>query len=487
MPVADPTRENQLLRSVDWRFLVPIEGRPRALMPASGELAEALALVADQALGQGDADLVVIEGTDAEQLARAKEALSPDGHLVCAWPGGGRTRIGGLERKLAAAGFAAPALYAPGPAYAPTPEYWLPLRSPAAVAHLFSQRPATSRRERLDRALGRLFARLGYAAVTIAVAPLADATPATADADLLRSTVPWALLTHGSSVDSKAVGLPFPPGLREPEVAAKIGRLPDADESIAREEEALTRLAAERPDLPGVPRVRASGRRAGRRVLIQDAMDGRPLAHDLDATTLQPIAGEMTDWLVRLAGNPAPQPPATWRERLIDAPLDELERDHAAVLPTDFIARARHALAGIGELPLVWEHRDLGHWNVVVPPAGGLAIFDWEHSEPRGLPALDLTWFLLSTGFTIAGAWDEAAVLRVHGQMLDPATELGAVSVAAFADYAARTGTDPDQLPRLRLLSWIVQGLLFLRRSPGGGGLFVPLATRELELIESTR
>jgi aminoglycoside phosphotransferase (APT) family kinase protein len=35
------------------------------------------------------------------------------------------------------------------------------------------------------------------------------------------------------------------------------------------------------------------------------------------------------------------------------------------------------------------EQRDFGPWNLLVTPAGQIAVLDWESAEVDGLPALD--------------------------------------------------------------------------------------------------
>ncbi len=102
------------------------------------------------------------------------------------------------------------------------------------------------------------------------------------------------------------------------------------------------------------------------------------------------VAPKVTHWLIALAGEPDPPPATTWEERLVFAPIEELERDFADLIPADFGERARRALAGFGDLPLVWEHRDFGPWNVVLEENGEPAAIDWEDAEPQGLPGLDL-------------------------------------------------------------------------------------------------
>src|SRR5205085_2711913 len=60
-------------------------------------------------------------------------------------------------------------------------------------------------------------------------------------------------------------------------------------------------------------------------------------------------------------------------------------------------------LAGM-ELPVVWLHGDFKVENLVVDARTSRlsGVIDWEHSEPEGLPFLDL-WYLLFYNRAIRG------------------------------------------------------------------------------------
>lgn len=492
MPETDPrARENLLLRLVDWRFLLRLEGTPRALVLLSGDLADALALVTEPTEdGEGAADLAVIDAPTEANLVAARRALRPGGQLACVWPRPGWTSVRGLRKKLTEAGFSAPRLHTFGPAYAETPAYWLPLDSAAAMRHVFSQRPPRSMRERLNRRLNWIAWSIGYAAPAIAIASVSDTSPRVPpDEDALSGTAPWALLTHGDSVDSAVAGLPFPDGARRPEVVAKVGRTSASDGALEREAELLLRLQRDRPTLSGVPWTRTRGHRAGRSVIVQNALDGVPLERSLKPSTFDRIALEMTDWLIELAGMPVPEPMTSWGGRLVDGPIAALPTIGHAPQARDLATRARAALSDLPDLPLVWEHRDLGHWNVVVPDAGGFAVFDWEFAEPRGLPALDLTWFLVSSALSIdgeaGGGLDRTRTVARYERLLDPDTAIGGAIAAAIGKYASTLGVGLDLLPRLRLLCWIVLAVNLDEHQPERPNIFLDFMAFELDRIEA--
>jgi hypothetical protein len=497
-------RLNRLLRQVDWRFLLRQEERPRALDLSDGEISEALRLVSEPApRAAAGADLVVLGFPGREELRIARESLRPGGEVVCLWQ---RPRPNGVRRaraRLARAGFSGTQVYWPGPRSAEAPEFWLPIEVGAAVEQVFSARPVHSRKEAALRLAWRLAARSGTLAPICVVAGLGEApegaTASEALGQALPATAPWLLLTGGGESDNKVVGVPFPDGGSGPGLVAKFARAAKAEAALEREAELLRRLESERADLDGFPRLRASGRRAGERFIVQEAMLGRSLGASPSRSWLAEIAPELTSWLIELAGKPLPQPASGWRRRLIVDPLDELERDFGELIPAGMPARARRALADLGDLPLVWEHRDLGPWNVVIGEAGKPAAIDWEDAEPEGLPGLDLIYLLASTTLLIDGALDDTTradpILASYGRLLDPGTEQGGIAAACFDAYRAHLSIGADDFRRLRLVCWIVQLLIALRRlappTPGatsspGGSFFTHLVEDELDRLEGS-
>jgi hypothetical protein len=491
-PAASSPR-NELLRQVDWRFLLRQPDVPRALDLTSGR--HPLALVGETASGEpGSADLVLLGRPTRRGLRRAREALRPGGEVVCLWrlpmPAGAQWARRLIER----AGFAAVRLYWPGPRPYRTPhKFWLPLDSPAAADYVLAQRPAQSRAKAALRPLWRGAARGGLLAPLCAVAQVPDGTGGDQLDALLPADPSWALLTGGQRSVNKVVGLPFGEGQSEPPLVVKFARVPEADAALEREAEVLSLLERERPGLSGVPRLAAQGRRAGRRALAQSALHGQRLATVLTPENFGDHALRVTRWLVELAGDGPPQPAAGWWPRLVGEPLQALERSFATELPPGAAKRARRLLEGLGDLPLVPEHRGCSPGNVVLTAGADPAVFDWEAAEPRGLPGCDLVYFLARAAFQMEGAHSPARAREAYARLLDPATAHGRVAAACLDEYAVRLNLDQEAMRRLRLLCWIVRCRIEHGRSAvdcgnGDGDVMTQVSLRliEVELRRTT-
>lgn len=482
---------NELLRRVDWRFLLGQSGAPRLLDRCGGPFSPALELIGEVVSG-GEVDLVVLGFPTRRELRSARRSLRPGGRVVCLWQ---RPLPQGTQRaraRLRRAGFLDPSFHWPGPRGAASPRFWLPLDSAAAIAHAQAQEPVHSRREAALRLAWRGAVRTGALAPICAIARSPEGPNADGD-DPIATALPdarhWLLLTGGEESDNKVVGLPFPERGSAPALVAKFGRVGKADAALDREAEVLSDLERELPGVPGVPRLRASGTSAGARAVLQDAMLGSPLGSELHRAGFASLAPALTEWLVSLAGNPPLQAPSDWWRQLVGDPVDELEADHGGLLPDGFASRARSALAGLGAMPLVWEHRDLGPWNVVIRAAGPAAI-DWEDAEPRGLPGLDLAYLLATSALLVEGSLDDVSdtnrIVERYERLLDPGTETGRVVARSFATYRERLGIGEADFQRLRLLCWIVQALIALRRQPEPTYL-THLAAVELRRLEVPR
>jgi hypothetical protein len=494
-PPEPPTEPqlNRLLRQVDWRFLLHCRDLPRVADLTSGRYATALELIAaETAATPGTADLAVIGFPTSASLRAALEALRPGGEVVSIWrmprPGGaGRARA-----RLRGAGFADVRAYWPGPVPHRPPQFWLPLDSRDAKRFLLAERPARNPLQAALRLLWGLAARAGLLVPACAVAR-APGDPGAAEArserDALFSDTPsWLLLTGGKRSINKVVGVPFPNGGPQQASVVKFARTAEADAPLDREAEALRLIERSRPAVSGVPRLLAGGRRAGRRALAETAIHGGQLIAELSPATFADLASRVTAWLVELAGDQQPRPREEWWERLVGEPLTAFERDFGPVAEPGTAARARGLLGDLGDLPLVPEHRDCSPWNIVITADGRPALLDWESAEPRGLPGLDLAYFLANAGFVMEGALESGRTRDSLRRLLDAQTGHGRVAARCVDEYCAALGLDPDAFARLRLLAWIVHSLSDFRHlAMEAAGRPTPRALREslyLGLIE---
>lgn len=449
---------NELLRRVDWRFLLRSGKAPTVADMTAGKTSLAVHLIAAQEQPlPGDADLATIGYPTRLALRGAIESVRPGGEIACLWR---LPRLAGPRRaaaRLRGAGLEDVRILWPGPTPFRPPQFWLPLESPVATERLLASRPPRSVLHAILRPLWRAAVRTGL----LAPICLIGKTPGGSEGDGLDTTDTafdrggGLLLTGGRRSINKAVGISLD-SAGEPAAVVKFARVPAADEALEREAAALRAIEAERPGLPGVPRVLAEGRRAGRRALAESAVEGTPLIERLSPASFEELAGSVTAWLIALAQDGEPQAPAEWRERLVGERLRRCEREFGAVLPAGALERLENTFAALGPLPIVPEHRDCSPWNVVLGADDAPGLHDWESAEPRGLPGLDLAYFLANCAFVLDGAIESGRTRESYERLRDPSTPVGATAARCEHEYREAFEIDAGDFARLRLLAWLV-------------------------------
>lgn len=429
---------NDLLRRVDWRFLVQHEGEPAATEP----------------------EVVMLVNPDRRALTAAAATLPPGGTLYAEWY---RPQLGGMQRlgrRLAAAGLEDVRWYWPWPRPSRRPVFWLPVDSPEALAYFLAQRRrAAPLRRRILAGVWPWALRLRLLVPLCAVARKpggdADAVENAVREHSNGGAISWILLSGGRRTINKVVGLPVVHEAGQPELVVKFARTAAEEEPLRHESRVLQVLAAARPELAGVPRALFLERRGGRLALGETALEGEPLIWRLTRDRFDQLGASLTEWLVGLAGTGEPLPRHEWHARLVEKPLELFARNYATVVAPEEIDRARAALASLDSLPLVPEQRDCAPWNVLLAD-DRVSVADWESAEPNGLPALDLVYFLTNAALLVAGVLDKGPVAPWYTDSLAPDSDIGRTVARCEAVYCERVGIDAELLPSLRLLCWTI-------------------------------
>jgi hypothetical protein len=476
-PETPEQKRNTRLRRADWRFLLPSPRPHRALCRGAASLADAVASIADEVIADAaghDCDLVVAEDPDARTLTELRNALRPGGTCYTEW----HPRIGGarlVERALREAGFDEITCYRRWPVTAALPLFWIPLGSPGAAAYVRSRgRLRGGRLRRLLMATRRrvhdlLRGRIGSPICAIARCSAAPLSAGGGPLAWLREG--WAewglgsaphrlstlLVTGGPRSVSKVVLLGFVEPSSVPVIAVKAPRVDEAAPGVRREGVALARLAARRSGgVPGVPRLLSRREIDGVPLLVETAIWGRPLESLLTRRNHGAWSMKVADWLAGLVQGEAVLPAPYWREAIVEPMLSRFLEVFERVVDPSLLREGVAIVREIGVLPAVPEQRDFGAWNVLVTPAGDLAVLDWESAEVDGLPVLDLLYYLAYASFSVDRARDRDSRVASFRRSLDPSTQTGAVRRDCLARYLDALGLHSAQLASLRALVWLI-------------------------------
>jgi hypothetical protein len=250
-----------------------------------------------------------------------------------------------------------------------------------------------------------------------------------------------------------------------PALVVKLSRIPGDDAGIEQEARNLRLLGLALGDGEArVPRLLLLDRWSGRRLLVEEALDGEPLSPS------EPFEHAVADglrWLqVATAPSGVRRMVGTRYAGLVAEPLGLASR----VLATagedagrlySIAHRTLSVLRGV-PLPLVFEHGDLEYRNVIRLRRGGIGVVDWEFGRPDGVPLSDLIFFLSFAAE--ASARPQLSPMAVVEGLMAP----GSWGRDTLEDFARGLNVPPRLVPPLIVLSWTRQlATLSLRLVPG--------------------
>ncbi len=499
----------RLARRLDWRFLLPEPALGDVLLVgrSDSELEAALAArarsvrVLDPAsrgdgLPERSADLaVIVGGVPASVLRRVQQALRPGGWIVAevrgiaGWrpsqvrgaalgePHRMARRLGAVTRSPVAAWLAVPSH---GSATA-----LLPADDPAALAayarrRLGSLGPIAAPIATAAARLG-LATPLGPASILLARTPPAAGAPGALPGEDRLAARSWlaacidaasasrrpegrtqgarlVVLTPRFRASAHVVALATLPGAPGPgpHVVLKAARLVGGGRDLAAEAEALRRVEASLGAAGAAPVLLGSDQHGDPAYLVETGLVGPaldPAAVRRDparaARAIAQLAARIPPGSVDGAADPRVQTVG----RLV-GPALAIVRERAGASLRDLVEATERTLEPDmdGLLPVVVEHGDLAHPNLIRVGDGMLGAVDWERSRPDGLPLHDLVTGLAYVTAAARGATrpvDIATAFRAAVEGPDPwirdviDAELG------------RLGIRPDLRGALLLAPWL--------------------------------
>lgn len=270
------------------------------------------------------------------------------------------------------------------------------------------------------------------------------------------------LITPRFHASSHVVFLVLPEDRPEPILVAKVPRLAGAGETLEREVANLQAVQASRDGgFNSIPRVIAFEKRWERPILVETALIGQPLDPPTVRDDTAGACQTMTDWLsdVQLASRGSATSDPGWFERLIAIPLSHLEKSlNLSNGEGKLLARTWRLAETIRDidLPLVVEHGDLSHPNLILRKDGdragyGAGVVDWELADLQGLPACDLFFFLTYVAFALHGARENGRYVRAFHRAYFGSE---AWVYPYVRKYAERIGLSPQALKPLFVLTW---------------------------------
>jgi len=278
----------------------------------------------------------------------------------------------------------------------------------------------------------------------------------------------WVLLAPGDYATQKVLLVLLDPGGDRPRTIVKISANVAHRGRLRAETEALTRLASLEAAAGRIPVVEFAGEHAGREVVGERWIAGRPFEAVASVAADSPQYTAASGWLASLAT-------ATVRQRDagdVGAALRDLFDRFSAVAPLpsgELGALAGHVRtieAHDGTVPTVFQHGDPGTWNLVLDDADRVVFLDWEAAEPDGVPLWDLFHLQRSFG-ALSAQRDGLRGIDAGLRHLAAPSPLQDRFAAEIGEQARAIGLAPGLVAPLFFTCWMHRALKEVtRRTP---------------------
>lgn len=307
------------------------------------------------------------------------------------------------------------------------------------------------------------------------------ALAATAGLDLTHYR--WLLSAKGEYSTRKVLFFLMAPGAETPTYIVKMTRSAAFNYRLENEYAALTALYDQGLGNPQtLPKPLFAGRHADLSIVGESIITGEPFAQRTQRNATCPALHAAIQYLVNLGTATADHTVASAPEvaqalqRLFTQfqAIYQLSPAHHAFLAAQIEQVARSS----APVPLVFQHGDPGPWNMLVTPAGQVALLDWEAAETQGIPLWDLFYFLRSYALDCARAQGINDGLRGFQSQFLADTPLSNLIITTISRYTQAIGLPASLIGPLFYTCWMHRALKEATRLPVDqleGGRFVNL------------
>jgi len=249
----------------------------------------------------------------------------------------------------------------------------------------------------------------------------------------------------------------FPEGKSRPVLVVKVPRMKGESPSINREATNLRTVQSSRlQGFESIPSVVALEEVWDRPILVETALVGEPMDPPTIRRNPKGCCIALMEWLidVQLATCVTPDPDRIWFEKLVKEPFEYMrEKFPISEQEEHFLNWTWEQVKQISDakIPLVFEHGDLSHPNVMLLDDGKVGVVDWEQADPQGLPGVDLFFFLTYVAFARYQAREKDNYLTAFKSAF---WGRSAWAIPHINSYAERLKLPRSTLTPLFVLSW---------------------------------
>jgi SAM-dependent methyltransferase len=274
----------------------------------------------------------------------------------------------------------------------------------------------------------------------------------------------WGLWAGGDYSSRKLLFFLFNGTSDHPEYLVKMVRSSAFNRRLENEVHALQALnEMQIGDAEVLPQVVFYGHPHNLAMVGETVIDGIPFRQRTEWSPGCPYLSAAIDWIANLGERTATTSAAT-SAQVADS-LETLFSRFEAIYDLtpqqrDFLSCQIATLrTNPAAFPLVFQHGDPGPWNMLVTPAGRVALLDWESAETQGMPLWDLFYFLRSYAIGLAqvnGTHDRQQAFAQHFLATSP---LSTPVIDAVQDYSTRVGLPKAFVEPLFYTCWMHRAL----------------------------
>ena len=243
----------------------------------------------------------------------------------------------------------------------------------------------------------------------------------------------------------------------QPILVAKVPRLGGEKEGLDREAANLKEVQlTKNGGFSSIPHVIAYEVFADTQILVETALTGQKMSSSLVRRKPKDCIEAVNRWLVEfhLATAEPSENNQNWFDRLITHPHEELMKTAALSREELQLMKQTQEITSVlqqQDIPLIFEHRDLGHPNILLGENGDVGVVDWELGEAKGLPGVDLIFFLTLIAFVRGGATKNADYLQTFREAFFGKSPWAKPYVSR---YAEEVDLSPEAIKPLFILCW---------------------------------
>lgn len=478
------TYSNAILRRADWRFLLSNAKPKKSIISREGNIGAAVSMISETTSylsdnNRGaDNELAITNDPDTKALNDMYDALKPGGCCYIEWTLRPSFRLKSIEQRLNFTGFENVSFYMP----IPNPnnsvtKLWVPLNNPLVITYAYNHFYRYLNTTYIGKLYYLMIRMLQSGLLNIPwlswllistspreliVASIANKPSETKNNkiinrknynDLSGHVTQILLFTEGEDIDNKAILFIFSILQPEPVFVVKIPRTIECENLLKNETKTLQALEENYAPIDGIPKILFTDDSSGLFSIGETFIRGTSLSKLINRKNYRELALKVTYWLINLA-----KKTKTFNDSGVKVGLTmlfELATSLGSLIDEKIIQKSSNAIHSLNSNYLVCEHRDLAPQNILIDPRGTIGVIDWEDSNVRGLPGVDLSFFLILLNFDLENTWRTGRFKDAYKNTLNPSTFAGRVYAECVTLYINEIGIDYKNIRTLRIIAFI--------------------------------